>query len=1797
MATKVELSSRTTRSDILNEPKPSRTYVSPLSDASNKSTDISMSSSLIIEDTIRNPSKTVSMLNTGMKPRLSPKPFSREKPPESRKSIGLLSTLSGEVKQHTDVPFQATTSISLSGSTKSIESERVGRRIFTSSPLQASTDGDQTSKPEVFSPIATGRSQTSSIWSPGTNHISESKFTSQTDEKKVTSKPPITSRRPELSQQEKVYPSYSRRSLSDSVDESIEPGEKSLEKTKADNIDSITVRAQLRQKRRPVSAVFLELNEPVSDEKVADEPRKWNRRPLSEDLTSFFEGKGIENKKESPSEETKENRPFKKNALNSSITNEQSNVCAKEGGYASDSIIFSDTKTSLSGISLRNTYSARMEKDKTKEMPSKNHQQIADVGENEGIMKLSANINNQSPKFLPEQYGDSSSEVKKSDEIGIAPGITTRRIGLFIANTSSTEEAEVPSNTEDKSTANSERKTRLLVSDRERKPETEWSTSPSPTVTTDFTKKFLNSPSRLDLKSEKPIEERRSSFSSQSYTAQKDKKEWQNTSLVEEKTFRPRRSIRRNDDPLQLEGSAEAPTDRKDYGCKEKLYDAKTNASEENNNNSTQVQKVVKTVKATMFEHNVEKHNPPEVYHSGDLVSNQPPVVSECLLPKREANWFKWLSGDNVQSVSQIQRDPEITDFKFSEKSVGMISSSTEVGSVQRMILPNIRKVDENSRVEPRYEVVQAIGEKVLSESIEMAPEDKAVTLRSRRSFHSKDRELGKDGEERLGTSLQRSKSEYRKRNALNSPQENSQVKFFSRETDFPFERKTVVRTQKNELIDTPPERFYKDRGFSSKDKTSNDETDFDIKEKSHESKEKLENTLGKYSSEYLHFGTSGTGKKEMKTSFRSFNQQSDTLIRSDNSVEKDSEKDIKTMKDNPTIANSNVRDKTNYLSQMKEYKNQSSLNQCPPQKGLPTKNLNKEQSNDLTNVMFNTESEQLKKELFTRQSSTEADSFQKPDYKEENKEDTRLLKTKDSFQRGERNRDNMRRTSDLHIFDHDDIRRKSTEFRFLSEKKDNMDVSSAKDSSPVDKKATYFAVTGMDGKKQRSDDVANQTSSNTTLTSEECYAKHSMKMGITNSSSHFDSFPHEEKSAEKDTDTSHASKEFKTYKNVQVQDTLKERSEKASERRNVIDIDALLRRHKQKSSTDDKSSSYLETQIKPIRPHLIEPENTQEANSKGSPLKLDGTYKSKVLDIDSLMADYTASQRKDRENKARDDDHNLTKWERSRSFSDNVSKISSSKWKDPSIRHSTNDEGYKREAIASRYASPQETTSKKDDLRQGLSKRPTLLDHLNSSAEGSHAKDPYKEREVQGILEYSVRTFNHKSQSTQFFDSTTIETQSTSRGQGKLMLKGTNNDQSENQVVERQHQTPPHRGFSPEEKTQPLSVGKKAAKASDLISLMLENKEKGMERHRSRQNVPVEPPPEPKTRRLVTQQEWLHSESKEFHKKEELKQPAARIQEMAIASDLSRRKGLNRHREYTISSNEDHVKQCFSRSSTSNKDTDSLVQETDRQYGTWGQDKQKPEDSFVQESTSYDNISSRKQQSHSRLSSLSHTETDQHDSVIEARDGSLDRSSMDLDSTDGTASTPSFHEAKAVDFSFMDQTSVLDSTALKNRVQLSRKSQRRAPSQTQRRSRLLLSSSQLAVIEDTDSPWMFTDSTEDKPDKKDEVDEEEEKPQRSSVQSQRMPMFPGMDPSTLMAQLRKRQEAESSSESSTQPSSPQASAQPSRSPKSPLPQGTLGVKLLPTSADIQDRGASESPQWLKELKSKKRQSQYENQS
>ncbi|XP_071619241.1 uncharacterized protein KIAA1671 homolog isoform X5 [Heliangelus exortis] len=297
-----------------------------------------------------------------------------------------------------------------------------------------------------------------------------------------------------------------------------------------------------------------------------------------------------------------------------------------------------------------------------------------------------------------------------------------------------------------------------------------------------------------------------------------------------------------------------------------------------------------------------------------------------------------------------------------------------------------------------------------------------------------------------------------------------------------------------------------------------------------------------------------------------------------------------------------------------------------------------------------------------------------------------------------------------------------------------------------------------------------------------------------------------------------------------------------------------------------------------------------------------------------------------------------------------------------------------------------------------------------------------------------------------------------------------------------------------------------------------------------------------------------------------------------------------------------DQLKQCFSRQPPGAKDTDTLVQEPDSHYGTWSQQRHSG-DSFVPESPSSENdgISTRKQPPNSHPSSLSsQTEpaslVDHHDFSKDQRSTSLDRSSTDMDSTDGTDLPPpgdTYPEEKATDFSFIDQTTVLDSSALKNRVQLSKKRRRRAPGPTSlRRSRGLELENRFSLTEEPDSTWMFKDSTEEKKTMQQEDSEEEEKSQHTArspaVQAQRLPLFPGMDHSALKAQLRKRQESESAGDV--------GSAQQFKSPKAALQLGPAGGRVLPSSVEKEERSEEKSPQWLKELKSKKRQSHYENQ-
>ncbi|XP_043819692.1 uncharacterized protein KIAA1671 homolog isoform X1 [Dromiciops gliroides] len=399
-------------------------------------------------------------------------------------------------------------------------------------------------------------------------------------------------------------------------------------------------------------------------------------------------------------------------------------------------------------------------------------------------------------------------------------------------------------------------------------------------------------------------------------------------------------------------------------------------------------------------------------------------------------------------------------------------------------------------------------------------------------------------------------------------------------------------------------------------------------------------------------------------------------------------------------------------------------------------------------------------------------------------------------------------------------------------------------------------------------------------------------------------------------------------------------------------------------------------------------------------------------------------------------------------------------------------------------------------------------------------------------------------------------------------------------------------------EKTAPASV-------RENLSLMQEARERRKEQLKAQQSLPGE-----NLESMVVYRVFPHWETKssENHKvpqdieKERVRPANNKSPLSGFTPTPVPRRSHSFCKDKKIEPFMDQLKQCFARQPPEAKDTDTLVQENDSQYGTWNDPRQSGE-SFAPETPSPDNnvASARKQPPGSRLSSLSsQTEpaspADLGDASRDQRSTSLDRSSTDLDSTDGAEGAPPSDtgpEARVDDFSFINQTSVLDSSALKARAQLSKRNRRRAPiSHALRRSRASEAENWSSLVEETDSAWMFKDSTEEKSVKKEESDEEEKTPrsERTPVsQPQRLPIFPGVDPSVLKAQLRKRNELDS-------PGEAQTSAQLSRSPKSPFQPGALGSRVLPSGMEKEEKSEETSPQWLKDLKSKKRQSLYENQ-
>uniref|UniRef100_A0A8C6XUM8 Tankyrase 1-binding protein C-terminal domain-containing protein n=1 Tax=Naja naja TaxID=35670 RepID=A0A8C6XUM8_NAJNA len=204
-----------------------------------------------------------------------------------------------------------------------------------------------------------------------------------------------------------------------------------------------------------------------------------------------------------------------------------------------------------------------------------------------------------------------------------------------------------------------------------------------------------------------------------------------------------------------------------------------------------------------------------------------------------------------------------------------------------------------------------------------------------------------------------------------------------------------------------------------------------------------------------------------------------------------------------------------------------------------------------------------------------------------------------------------------------------------------------------------------------------------------------------------------------------------------------------------------------------------------------------------------------------------------------------------------------------------------------------------------------------------------------------------------------------------------------------------------------------------------------------------------------------------------------------------------------------DHLKQCFGRPSAEARDTDVLVQEADS--------------SFTPASPSSEgSVAPAQKPSPGRPASWYSsqrgpaTAADRPDSPREQRSHSLDGSSPDAD-----PAKPPPTEKGSPDFSFLEQTARLDSRVLKSRVLLGKRRQRhRAPiSHTLRRSASRdAQPAPFSAVGGAASGWMFRDSTEEKPPRAGEEEEPPPPAERLFPAQPRLPLFPSLAPSTLKA-------------------------------------------------------------------------------
>ncbi|KAM9219563.1 uncharacterized protein KIAA1671 homolog [Leptosomus discolor] len=1971
MATRVEinstLASLTTVPDlneIRNEDKSQRVYVSVLSDASNKTKEASASLTLEEKNKFGSTLRSATMPSLGSRPRLFPKPFSKEKSPDTFANVKPPVPAFRSSSLIRKVTEEMTSVKAVSGNVpplvdqKVIESEnKAGGEVVTNMTFYT---GPSANTVILFETAGTEPSKVSLAQEKRAADDCRVFSTVQTKELQCSAKlekqsqPSETSRTPEGPLHRQISLSSSLRPVSWNSLKTGEkkdayeahPGEKNNDD--ANNINSkvdFSIDVQQRPKHRPVSAIFLESlrdqkhrTVEASEEKSPAET-SWARkpRPLSMDLTAKFEHKDPSScKKTCSSHESKENVPVI--SFTDVGCHDQSEMGPKteETEFHDGSASKTNLKCSNQDIGILNNGKYIWEtklKSKSEQIEVK-PEIMTNLHSSERSHETTSESRTNKGGKRPDQketyifLGCESPATPSEKENSIVRGSVKKHISLFTSeNPSTTTDTELLPSTAEKENrcVNIQQRIKELTTENtDVKPGNLRRSLQSRPLSADLTKMFSSPTSSSDAKPEKPAETRNDSISEmQENQKSKEVKLGHGTDLTDAhatgNSWKPRQILKITNKPDQIERNGSFLGDGQHFSPQSENSVSFTSNLEKKLKPTTLMEKTyMKTVRATMFDHNVQRHN---------IAADHPGADSALKMNSElEAKPDVGTSGHSrrswmgeVEETTSVKKDyhkqsgssKHITDVEKGGKSAcssedkkmtpGILLEKSLVEKSEKPTPKNTEDSPVYQRIEPRYEIFQTCGERALSEAITMAPEKKAMTLRTRKSSAKEtksDEDVLHTGQlarassktlclkedniisEARDTRVFTSKSELRESNDL----------FFGGCT-LPEQKKDSDKTETDPMLmaEKIPYSGNRSKCLGMNEKVNKLHSEMKNKsEISSMDKPERSNTV-KCSSERRGFRPGGTDSYEFGTNF-------------DHEVIS-------------TSVNTHGAQSSSVLLSGQFCKSSSSYH--PDTKGL-TINKEEPQAFGLRKSLGLNYKEQDFSLDSTAHENSEKNRVIDPEEKvRRTRSSVSDLKVSERWRRRTLPQDSVKtdevvwltpenikrlsRTDSLQL-DEGLVKKRSKKSKEgLEGNEANQNVlGSAEDylknqSSAFEPKATYFAVTYQvpGNKKEKGFVGAASASETTTISSSSEGATVDLdpvfhgtsKPLLQQANKNFVSTNRREDSREAHINKDWVKEDDKDgifAKNIAFGNFHVSRKDNQQyhergldhSKEKTIDVDAFVLKQdlENAAQTDLKSSRRKVSSYHELGSPLcfaqshkdseLVPQKRSENSCDLPGRKAEDGYRSQILDIDALMAEYKEESGKASNVQGRlSEDHGSFSREKAKNKR-NVSEraTSSYSWKEwrGSDHYSVNNkqgdcaEEYHRpeklilnEKVKDKLEScspefnkqkskdrkfsppywgspssffsdkfvnsPVEFTRKKtfivdEDEEVNLTSRNQSSKFVIDKVQPINAVGTHQRWEVNFASKLSVKTDDGLLQKKLVTKEQFLEvspegdwSKNAARSSVTRSKDNANKVLGENDSSNVRSNTD-WKGYTPGLGSAPpdlrRSYSEKSHQGKDNLPLMQEVRAR-RDLHRSRQSFPLESADNGWRQKLSSQSELFFQEDKKASRKEWTKTEG--IDFSLVSAQRSRH---SFYKDRRADNRTDQLKQCFSRQPPAAKDTDTLVQEPDSRYGTWSEQRHS-RDSFVPESPSLENdvISTRKQPPNSHPSSLSsQTEpaslADHHDFSKDQRSTSLDRSSTDMDSTDGADLPPlgdAHPDEKTADFSFIDQTTILDSSALKTRVQLSKKRRRRVPvSHSLRRSRGLEFENRFSLTEEPDNTWMFKDSTEEKKTMQQEDSDEEEKIQHtarsSSVHAQRLPVFPGMDHSALKARLRKRQESESAGEVS--------SAQLFKSPKPQLQLGAPGGRLLPSSVEKEDRSEEKSPQWLKELKSKKRQSHYENQ-